>query len=99
MKISVNDLRKIIREEARAALVEDLKNVGGKHEKTVAGSTALRKMHDAPGVLDALAQINSATELAHVIEALIDAVPVVRRGDVLKALSIVGRHEKSTHKR
>ena len=109
MRITLSDLRRIIREVAEATgaaaqgvsppVREDLKNVGGRHEKTVAGSTVLRKMHDAPGVMEALAAVDSPKELAHVIEAIIDAVPVVRRDEVLKALSTVTRHEKSTHKR
>jgi hypothetical protein len=37
--------------------------------------------------------------MIYVIEALIDAVPVVRREEVLKALGTVTRHEKSTHHR
>lgn len=91
----MDDLRHFVRE----ALREDLKNVGSRHEKTVTGSVVLRKMHDAPGVLEALSAVDSARELAHVIEAIIDAVPVVRREDVLKALRTVGRHERTTHRR
>jgi len=91
----VKQLRRFI----RAAMNEDLKNVGGKHEKTVAGAHVLKMMHDAPGVMDALAGIGSPKELAHVIEAIIDAVPVVGRAEVLKALTTVTRHEKTTHKR
>ena len=95
MKIQLSTLRNLIKE----VLEEDLKNVGSKHEKTVSGSSALRKMHDAPGVLDALSKITDPKELAHVIEALIDAVPVVKRADVLKALGMVSRHERATRKR
>lgn len=91
----VRQLRRFV----RAAVNEDLKNVGGKHEKTVAGAHVLKMMHDAPGVMEALAGIGSPKELAHVIEAIIDAVPVVRRAEVLKALGVVMRHEKSTHTR
>jgi hypothetical protein len=91
----MDELREVVRE----VLNEDLKNVGGKHEKTVAGAHVLKMMHDAPGVMQALMSIGSPKELAHVIEAIIDAVPVVRRDEVLKALSTVTRHEKTTHRR
>lgn len=95
MRIQVSQLRQAVRD----VIEEDLKNVHGKHERTTAGSIALRRMHDAPGVMEALADITSPKELAHVIEAIIDAVPVVRRDDLLRALNIVTRHEKSTHTR
>ena len=102
MKIRLSDLRDMIREvaeEETPPVREDLKNVGARHEKTVSGSVALRKMHDAPGVLEALANIDDPKELAHVIEAIIDAVPVVKRADVLKALTTVTRHERITRRR
>ncbi len=97
MKLTTLQLRRIIREEI--GLSEDMKNVGGEHEDTVGGAVVIRKMHDAPGVLEALSSIGSAKELAHVIEAIIDAVPIVRREEVLRALTTVQRHEKATHKR
>jgi len=90
MKIRIGELRKIVQ--------EDLKNVHSKHEKTVTGSTVLRKMHDAPGVMEALTMIEDPKELAQVIEALIDAVPIVRRDEVLHALGIVQRHERKTRR-
>lgn len=55
-------------------------------------------MHDAQGVLPALSQITSPTEMARVIEALLDAVPMVSRRDVLEALMKVMRHEKATRR-
>jgi hypothetical protein len=61
--------------------------------------STLKKMHDAPGVLQSLTRIRSAKELAHVIEALIDAVPISRRDEILRALAMVARHEKKTHTR
>jgi hypothetical protein len=89
-----SQLRQLIKD----VIKEDLKNTRSKHEKTVAGSIALRRMHDAPGVLEALSQITEPRELAHVIEAIIDAVPVVRRDEVLRALLVVQRHEKKTRR-
>ena len=94
MKLTRRHLRTIIDE----VITEDLKNVRSSHEKTIAGTTALRKMHDAPGVLDALSKITDPKELAQVIEAIIDAVPMVKRGDVLTALAKVTRHERTTHR-
>jgi len=94
MKLTSEQLRTIIEE----TITEDLKNVRGKHEHTIAGTTALRRMHDAPGVLEALSQITDPKELAQVIEAIIDAVPMVNRGDVLGALAKVTRHERSTRR-
>lgn len=98
MKVRMGDLRKIIRESSDE-LEEDLKNVGSKHEKTVAGGHALKMMHDAPGVMEALAGISSPKELAQVIEAIIDAVPIVGRAEVMRALNTVGRHERTNRKR
>jgi hypothetical protein len=49
--------------------------------------------------MDALARVGNPKELAHIIEAIIDAVPVVGRAEVLKALTTVARHEKTTHTR
>lgn len=95
----MKDTEKLLRETVRGLVAEDLKNLGMPHDRTTAGSSALRKMHDAPGVLEALAGITEPRELAHVIEAIIDAVPIVRREDVLKALTTVQRHEKKTHRR
>ena len=95
-------LRSWIRETLRAesgGVSQDLKNVGSRHEKTVGGTAALRRMHDAPGVLPALSQLHDPKELAQVIQALIDAVPITSRGDVFRALGIVGRHERATHRR
>jgi hypothetical protein len=94
MKLTIGELKHIIQE----TLDEDLKNVHSKHEKTSTGSAVLRKMHDAPGVLEMLSKIKSPKELAQVIEAILDAVPVVRRDDVLKALTTVQRHERSTRR-
>lgn len=90
MKIKVGELRKLVQ--------EDLKNVHSKHEKTVTGSIVLRRMHDAPGVMESLSTIEDPKELAQIIEALIDAVPIVRRDDVLRALGMVQRHERKTRK-
>ena len=95
MKIRLSELRRMVAE----ILKEDLKNVGSKHQKTVAGTAVLKKIHDAPGVLNSLMSVNDPKELAHVIEALIDAVPMVKRSDVLAALGMVQRHERATHKR
>lgn len=86
---------KLLRDAVRGLVAEDLKNVHGKHAHTAAGTLALRKMHDAPGVLEALSDITEPLELAQVIEAIIDAVPVVRRDEVLKALTAVTRHERT----
>jgi hypothetical protein len=96
MNSQISLLRRVIRETL--ILNEDLKNVHSKHEKTVAGSVVLRKMHDAPGVLEALSLIDSPKELAHVIEAIIDAVPVVKKEEVVKALMTVQRHERKTRR-
>jgi hypothetical protein len=94
MRLTVSQLRSLVRD----VVSEDLKNVRSRHEKTAAGATVLRRMHDAPGVLEALAAVDSPKELAHVIEAIIDAVPVVRREDVLRALTTVARHERATRR-
>lgn len=88
-------LRQLIRE----IIKEDLKNVGGRHQHTAAGTSTLRKMHDAPGVLDSLASIEDPKELAQIIQALIDAVPMTHREEIMKALDIVRRHERATHRR
>lgn len=78
---------------------EDLKNIYSKHEPATTDSKkVLRMMHDAPGVMSALQKIDSPQELAAVIEALIDACPVVKKGDVLGALSKVTRHERKTRR-
>lgn len=94
MNMSVDDhglLRKFI--------FEDLKNVRSKHEPATSDSKrVLRLMHDAPGVIPALQEIDNPRELAAVIEALIDACPVVRKGDVLSALSKVTSHERKTRR-
>ncbi len=89
------ELRSLIED----VLAEDMKNLKAKHEKTISGQNVIRKMHDSPGVLEALSQITSPAELAHVIEAIIDAVPVVRRDAVLQALEKVKRHEKKARMR
>lgn len=91
MKIELSKLRQLIQ--------ETMENVHSKHEKTTAGSVVLRKMHDAPGVLESLSQIDNPRELAHVIEGIIDAVPVVRRADVLEALAKVKHHEREERRR
>lgn len=95
MKIQLGELRKLIRE----ALEEDLKNVGSRHQKTVRGTAALKKMHDAPGVLDSLTKVHDPKELAQIIQALIDAVPMVKRAEVLRALGLVSKHERTTRSR
>jgi hypothetical protein len=51
-------------------LTEDLKNVGGKHERTVTGSMVLRKMHDSPGIMEELSKVDDPKELAHVRDTL-----------------------------
>lgn len=86
----------LLRQAIREILNEDLKNLGVKHDKTVAGTAVLRKMHNAPGVMDALMGIDTSKEIAHVLEALLDAIPVVRREAVLKALIKVLDHERKT---
>ena len=95
----MKDTGKLLREAVRGLVAEDLKNLGVPHDATVGGSAALRKMHDAPGVLEAIASVTEPRELAHVIEALIDASGVVRRDEVLRAPGTVQRHEKKTHRR
>lgn len=88
-----------LRSFVRGVLKEDLKNVRAHHERTTAGTRVLQKMHDAPGVLEALSNVEDPKELAHVIEAIIDAVPIVRKSDVLKALFTVQSHERKARKR
>jgi len=82
----------------REVIAEDLKNIYSKHKKTVDSQRALKTIHDAPRVMDALAEINSPTELAAVIEALIDACPIVKKAEVLRALGVVQKHEKTTRR-
>lgn len=94
MKMSIGDLRLVIRE----VLNEDLKNVYSAHEDTVAGHAALKKMHDSPAVMKALSKIDDPREIAHVIEAELDAMPVVSRATVEKALNIVRRHERKNRR-
>jgi len=95
MEMKLDELRALIRE----VIAEDLKNVGGRHQRTVRGTSALKKMHDAPGVLKSLSKISDPKELAQVIQALIDAVPITSREDVLRSLGMVTRHERKTHLR
>ena len=83
----------------RGFVSEDLKNVRAHHERTSVGTRVIQKMHDAPGVLEALSMVDDPKELAHVIEAIIDAVPIVSRVDVLRALTTVQSHERKVRKR
>ena len=94
-----NDAAEAIRPLVREVIKEFLKNAGMPHEKTVAGGAALKKMHDAPGVIASLGRVKSPQELAQIIQAIIDAVPLSSRDAVLKTLGIVQRHEKKTHPR
>lgn len=83
----------------RKFISEDLKNIYSKHElPTTDSKKVLRMMHDAPGVMAALQEIDSPRELAAVLEALIDACPIVKKGDVLGALSKVTSHERKTRR-
>jgi len=88
-----------LRQLVREVLKEDLKNVGSRHQRTATGTTILRRMHDAPGVLSSLSSIDDPRELAQVIQAIIDAVPLTSREEISKALNIVTRHERTTHTR
>jgi hypothetical protein len=56
-------------------------------------------MHDAPGVLDSLSHIDDPRELAQIIQAIIDSVPITKRAEVLRALNTVMGHERKTHNR
>lgn len=82
----------------RVLISEDLKNIYSKHKQTVDSQHVLKMIHDSPGVLDALQKINKPSELAAVLEALIDACPIVRKYDVMKALGSVQRHERITRR-
>lgn len=82
----------------REMISEDLKNIYSKHKKTVDSQFVLKKIHDAPGVMDALTKINNPAELAAVIEALIDACPIVKKHEVLRAIGTVQKHEKTTRR-
>ena len=82
----------------RGLIAEDLKNIYSKHKKTVDSQHALKVMHDAPAVLAALQKIDKPNELAAVIEAIIDACPIVKKAEVLDALMKVQRHEKTTRR-
>lgn len=82
----------------RQLVAEDLKNVYSHHKKTVDSQYVLKKMHDAPAVMDALTAIDKPAELAAVIEAIIDACPIVRKDEVLNALRKVQGHEKTTRR-
>ena len=95
----MNSDLKLLREMIREVLAEDLKNVGSEHQHTVAGTAAIHKMHNAPGLLDKFTDIKKAKDLAQVIQAIIDSTPITRRAELLKALSIVLRHERATHPR
>ena len=65
----------------------------------MAGSAALKKMHDAPGVLSTLQRIKTPSELAQVIEALLDAVPITSREQILHAVDLVLQHERKARMR
>lgn len=95
----MKDTEELLREAVRTFVDEDLKNVRSKHAHTAAGTTALRKMHDAKGVLAALENITQPMELVQVLEAVLDAVSIAGREEVLKALSAVTKHEKTTRAR
>lgn len=82
----------------REMIAEDLKNIYSKHKKTVDSQRVLKAIHDAPKVMDALTKINSPAELAAVIEAIIDACPIVKKAEVLRALGVVQKHEKTTRR-
>lgn len=83
----------------RKFISEDLKNVYSKHEPpTPETKHLLRTMHDAPGVMKSLPDIDTPRELAGVIEAVIDACSVVGKDAVLQALQKVMRHEKKTRR-
>lgn len=90
----MDDVEKLL----RMLIAEDLKNIYSKHKRTVDSQHVLKMMHDSPGVMDALQKIDKPSELAAVIEALIDACPIVRKGDVMKALGNVQRHERTTRR-
>ena len=87
--MSLAELRRIVAEEVEVAVSEDMKNIGSEHKATVDSSRVLTLMHAAPGLLPALQKITSPAELAHLIEAIIDSVPVVKRADVMAALGAV----------
>lgn len=84
--------------EVEDSVDEDMKNIYSKHQPTVDSQKVLRTMHDAPGVMAALTKINNPQELASVIEAIIDACPIVRKDEVLNALRKVEKHEKKTRR-
>ena len=90
----MEDLSNLIRE----FISEDLRNIYSKHEPTADSQHALKIMHDAPGVMEALQKINNPQELAAVLEAIIDACPIIKKDSVLKALNKVQRHEKKTRR-
>lgn len=77
---------------------EDLKNIYSQHKKTVDSQYVLKMIHDAPGVMDAFQKINKPTELAAVLEAIIDACPIIKKTAVLNALGKVQRHEKTARR-
>jgi len=92
----LSELRKIIRE----MIDEDLKNPRrSPHKKTAMGTRVLQKMHDAPGVLASLSDVDRPEELTQVIQAINDAVPITGREEILKAIKKVLSHERSTRNR
>ena len=97
-------LRRLVAEEIQYLAVrdvsvdEDMKNIYSQHEPTVDSQRVLKMMHNALGVMDSLTKINSPRELAAVIEALIDACPIVRKDEVLGALRKVEKHERKTRR-
>lgn len=82
----------------RELVLEDLKNIYSQHKKTVDSQYVLKMIHDAPGVMDAFQKINKPAELAAVLEAIIDACPIIKKSSVLDALNKVQRHEKTTRR-
>lgn len=82
----------------RELISEDLKNIYSHHKPTVDSKHALMMIHNAPGVLEALQKIDKPAELAAVLEAIIDACPIVRKDAVLNALTKVRTHEKTTRR-
>jgi hypothetical protein len=91
MKLTEAHLRAIIQEELET---EQLKNLHSKHEATVDSKRVLEMMAQSKGVMQSIKKIDSARELAGLLEAIIDSSGVADKAAVLQALTKVQGHEK-----
>lgn len=93
MRISVSQLKKLIREQLLAE--EEIANVGTPHKQTRDTTRVLTSLKQNKALSDLLTKINTRDELVGLLQAIVDATGTTK-DTIIQAVNQLAAHEKKS---